>query len=598
MLIQEKADLAKLDITDTELAFDFETAGLHHKELSIEGLALAGDVTKPLYIPFDNTNISINDLYSFSKDLFSRDILFIGHNLIFDLKIVKYFFDVWPEKYFDTMTAAWYIDENKPKDLKTLATELLGIEMVQYKDVAKNRGEAEGYKEFVEYAKRDAYTTYELYKLFKPQLEKIKKLYVFQELEMPFIEVIVNMTLAGIDVDKSHLQRMAEILEVEVEGLQQQIYTKFGEEFNINSPQQLAEKLYGIKVSRKNKQITLERIDDTKPMPTMYTKKGAPSTSEKALRKIGTDEAKMIIHFKEMEKQLSTYALGYQKFIIEGKIWPNFFPSGTVTGRLSSSSPNMQNLPAERENTPIELSAREAFYVPDGYDMIVADESQLELRVLAHFSKDPTLIAAFKAGGDIHTKTASMILGKPPEEIGSDERRFSKTLNFAIIYGMGTQTLSEVLGVPMGKTKELLEGYFSTYAGVKTFISEVETYVYKHGYVKTLLKRYRRLPNVYSNDHGLKNGALRQAVNSVIQGSASDILKAAMVKIHNAFKEEELDAKMLLQIHDELVFRVKEKDTPRALEIVKHYMEKPFKVELAVPLLVEPKVCRTWREGK
>lgn len=945
------------------IAFDFETTDLHHKLMQIEGLALAYDKTKVVYIPFDKTSIPQSILYSFAKELFTQPAIFVGHNLTFDLKVVKYFFNVWPDKYFDTLIAAWYLDENSPKDLKTLATKFLNKEMIKYEVVAKNRHTEEGYLEFVKYAERDALSTLELYFIFEQALKQISKDYLFYALEMPFIKVLVEMTLAGIHVNKSHLQNMELKLTEQREALLAQIYEQFNGEFNVNSSAQLSERLYGITINRKNGQVLTKKVDPDKPNPVLFTDKQAPSTSDRALQRLGTSEAKLIQQYREVEKQLTTYAIGYQKYIIDGCIWPNFNPVGcvvgdtliptnygifpieelvdktslcvvnslgefeevsekfsfdaqpiinvttnlgltlsgtpdhpilsnkytqedytrnrescrtkgkfyqsavwkplneltlidyikvpigfnkfaanykyyngiciteelaeflgmyfadgsihdnngsftirisngdpevqervqqlslslfgipakvykdrttsatyitgiklqnllinrlelrrgaankcvptyilespktvikaflrgitldssliqetnkvylkisianwkaaqaiqqillnlgivvslrrgaqskyvnsiciynseyskfineigtiqskkvagyipvtkqhhyicdsdaiwvkvksisydtasvydftvpqshsfisngvishnTVTGRLSSSKPNMQNLTADKEDTPPEMSIRRAFYVPDGYNMIVADESQLELRVLAHYSKDPTLLKAFSSGGDIHAATASMVLKKPVEEITKDERRFFKTLNFAVIYGMGPTKLADMLEISEAKAKTLLQQYFSTYWKVDQFISSVEASVTKNGYVKTILGRYRRLPDVYSPDNGLKYRALRQAVNSIIQGSAADILKAAMVKIYNKFEEENLDAKILLQIHDELVIRVKEEHTDRAKEIVKECMEHPFKVDLAIPLIVEPKICKTWAEGK
>lgn len=600
MIIQtakELDDLAEALKGREVIAFDFETTDLHHKLLSIEGLAIACDDMEPAYIPF-NKDLQATSTYLFAKNLFAQDSLFVGHNLTFDLKVVKYFFGVWPKNYFDTFIAAWYIDENSPKDLKSLATRLLGKEMIKYKEAAKDRNTAEGYKIFVEYAERDAVSTLELHHIFAKQLKELKKEYVFFELEMPFIEVLVSMVLAGIHVDQAHLQNMAVTLQEEKDRLLQEIYEQFGGEFNVNSPAQLSERLYGISVKRVGGVVQARKIDPTKPDPILFTKKNAPATSDRALQKLGTKEAKLLQKYREVEKQLSTYALGYQRFIIDGCIWPNFNPIGTVTGRLSSSQPNMQNLTADKEDTPPEMSIRKAFFVPDGYDMIVADESQLELRVLAHYSKDPTLLAAFNSGGDIHSATAAMVLKKPVDQISKDERRFFKTLNFAVIYGMGPKKMADMLEISEAKAKSLLSQYFETYWAVQEFIGNVETQVSKHGYVRTILGRYRRLPEVFSSDNKLRFRALRQAVNSVIQGSAADILKAAMVRIYRTFQEEQLDAKILLQIHDELVIRVKHEHAERAADIVKHHMEHPFNVPLDIPLIVEPKICKTWREGK
>jgi|GEM_PF-1916126 len=628
---EEQLDNALEVLSTSELiAFDFETipsgqypdvdwkeSALHHKMLEVEGLALRSEKLEPVYIPFMDTEIPRLALLAKLKTLFNQDSLFIAHNIQFDAKIADYFIGARPKRKFCTLVGYWYLDENAVKDAKTLGKKLFKLDMISFEEAKKL-----GKEEFYEYSKRDAEVAYRLYFYLKDNLEE-KHWELATTIEMEFIDVLIDMTLHGTPCDVEYLKRGEEILTNKAIELEAKIYRELGE-FNIGSPQQLCEKIYGIKIKRKKGEgVTLTRVEGyssrkyAKPVrwnnPDDPNKR-TPSTDEKSLNRLNTPAANLVKEYRGIKKLLSTYAIGYQKYVVDGRIYPIFNNSGreahqygTVTGRLNSSAPNMQNIPHEPiyKDTPDEWWLRAAIYAPDGYDLIVADESQLEVRLLAHWSQDKRLIEAIKSGEDVHLATAKLIFKK--EEIDKEERRFAKTMNFAISYGQGIQAMAELLfkdtsDLSKQRAKEFRYQYFDTFKGVDNWVVAVGNRTASKRntdhHVKTILGRKRRIPEVMSDEVGQVARAKRQAVNSIIQGSASDVLKVAMVYINKEFKEKGLDAHILLQIHDELVVECKHEQSEEAAAIMKKHMEIPFGKELRVPLEVNPIICKKWSEGK
>jgi len=589
------------------IAFDFETlssgkypqlkeedASLHHKALEIEGISFRSELLEPVYIPFKNTQISYVNLAESLTKLFKQDSLFIAHNLQFDAKLVDYFFGVRIKNKFCTLVAYWYLDENSIKKKEFLGKELFGMETISYKEAKKLSEE-----KFLEYALRDAEFTYQLYHYVVPKLEAEGLLDKVKEMEMDFLDVLIDMTLYGTATDLEVLKVGEKSLTERAIMIEAEIYKKYGE-FNLKSPQQLCEKIYGIKVTRKKGQpVQLEQLEDgekyaaVKEWTSDDPDKAAPSTDEKALDKLKTPVAESIKDYRKVVKVLDTYAKGYQKWVIDGRIWPSFNHVGTVTGRLSSDKPNMQNLPREATHG---WWIREAFYASSGRNLIVADESQLEIRLLAHFSKDPFLTMAVLSGEDVHVATAKLIYKR--SVISKEERHFAKTFNFSICYGQGLGAIAETLKVSIREARAFREKYFETLPDVLSYIEITGEEIKRRKYVKTVLGRKRRIPEIDSDDWGEVARAKRQAVNSIIQGSASDVLKCAMIRINQAFKSQGLDAHILLQIHDELVIECAEEVSEQVVEITKHYMEHPFNKDLRVPLKVEPKICKRWSEGK
>ena len=641
MIIQNEEALDKIMevlATSEFIAFDFETrpsglypdveykeASLHHKMLEIEGLALRSEKLEPVYIPFDDTDVSRIYLADKLKELFSQDSLFIAHNIQFDAKVADYFFGARPKRKFCTLVGYWYLDENVPKDAKTLGKKHFGMNMIPFDEAKKLPKE-----EFYEYAKRDADVTFKLYFFLKEALEE-KHFYLASGIEMDFIDVLIDMTLHGISCDLDYLKQGEEMLTNKAIELEAQIYKEYGE-FNIGSPQQLCEKLYGIKVKRKKvegkfetsfdkvEDYTAGRRSEKYAKVTARTKTGAPSTDDKALSRLDTPAAKLIQEYRSITKLLNTYAKGYQKYVVDGRIYPTFnnsgresYQYGTVTGRLSSSAPNMQNISHEATEG---WWLREAIHAGKGCRLIVADEAQLEIRLMAHFSKDKYLTEAIRSGEDVHLATAKLIFHK--EDIDKEERRFAKTMNFSISYGQGIQAIAEALfkstdDESKARAKQFRFNYFDTFPGVARWVERVGNRLVNPNnvdhHVKTIIGRKRRIselpiesPDDTQEERDAKRGQIarckRQAVNSIIQGSASDVLKMAMIWITKEFKEKELDAHICLQIHDELVVECAEEIADEVTEIVKRHMEYPFNEELDVPLEVEPMNVYKWSEAK
>jgi DNA polymerase-1 len=592
------ADLYRRLLKADKWSFDYETDGLHHKVLKIEGVSfmVSGEPSYVNYECFDRFTLS-----KFTKGVFSTDSLKIGHNLQFDLKIAKYFYGVEAPKKFDTMIAAWYLDENHPKGLKFLGPNILKLQMEDSCKAAKGKS----HEDFVEYAEKDALATYLLYENFAPKLEEQGLGKLFWKMEMPYIDVLIDMTLAGINVDIAFLKEMEAYLEIEYDMTGEEVKRVLGE-VNLNSPQQLCEAIYGVKYYRRKGQVIFEGLTDEKrkeivawTKPTDPKGTPVPATDEKALVKLVNKKKRKdlepLLKFREADKALNTYARGYQKFVIDGMIYPLFNHVGTVTGRLSSEAPNMQNIPAD---TKAKYFIKDAFYAPEGYDLIVADESQLELRILAHYSQDPVLVHAFMNGLDIHTTSATGIFEKAFEDVTPTERKFAKVYNFSLIYGLSVPALAEKLGIPTKEAQQHYNRFFEMYVGIQPYMDKVCNEMRRYGYIETILGRKRRVPDILSFNYGDMKHAERQTVNSQIQGSAADILKAAQIKIYKQFRKEKIEAWMLLQIHDELVIRSKHEYSEEVAEIVKQHMQHPFTKDLSVPLITEPMICRTWGDGK
>ena len=423
------------------IAFDFETIGsypglkndeanLHHKTLQIEGLALRSEKLEPVYIPFIDTEVS--KIYLIEK---------LGKVFGQESTLADYFLGARPKNKFCTLVGYWYIDENARKDKVSLGKELFGMNTISYKEAKKL-----GNDSFLDYALRDAEFAYQMYFYCKVKLpDKLWNL--ASGLEMDFVDVLIDMCLYGTTIDINNLKEGEKLLTDKALELQAQIYNELGE-FNLKSPAQLCEKIYGITIKRSKKEgVTLTKLPGKYPKVVKWNNKDdpikrTPSTDEKALSMLDTPAANLIKEYRGVVKLLDTYAIGYQKWIIDGKVYPTFNHVGTVTGRLSSDKPNMQNIPREPSYG---WWLRDAIHAADGYDLVVADESQLEIRILAHFCKDTALMKAIFSGEDIHLATAKIIYDK--DDVTKQERTFAKTMNFGIIYGLGIPAIAEALKI-------------------------------------------------------------------------------------------------------------------------------------------------------
>jgi DNA polymerase-1 len=405
---------------------------------------------------------------------------------------------------------------------------------------------------------------------------------LFYNVEMKLLPVLMDMEFAGIKIDTTFFGEMSDRFAEQIKGIEEEIYEEAGMEFNINSPQQLGYVLF-------------EKLQLPVQKKTAKTK--TYSTDVKVLKKLSSlphKTPKLLLRYRTLTKLKSTYLDALVKMVnpSTGRIHTSFNQTVTATGRLSSSNPNLQNIPVRGEEGK---EIRKGFVAEKGHYLLAADYSQVELRVFAHYSKDPSFVEAFKRDEDIHSKTASEILGVAKDAVTPDMRRIAKAINFGIIYGMGSQRLSEELGIDNKTAKNYIDAYYKRYQGVARYREEMIAMAREKGYVTTLFNRRRYLPEINHGKQRIRAEAERMAINTPIQGTAADLIKKAMINIHNRLRRENLKTKMLLQVHDELVFEVPEDEIDLIRSMVKEEMEGVHPLD--VPLKVDIKTGKNWDEA-
>jgi DNA polymerase I len=411
-------------------------------------------------------------------------------------------------------------------------------------------------------------------------VEQAGLLKLYNEVDLPLVGVLARMELAGVKIDRKVLGEMSSRLEKEIAAKAREIYECCGSEFNINSPKQLGEVLFN--------QLNL-------PKPVKYGKGRTISTAVDVLESLAASHAapRLVLEYRQLSKLKSTYvdALPAMLNSTSGRLHTTFAQTGTATGRLSSANPNLQNIPIRTE---LGREIRAAFTAEPGHVLLAADYSQIELRLLAHFSKDQLLVEAYRKGDDIHTLTASQVFGVPPLMVTPDHRRQAKVVNFGIVYGLSAFGLSQNLGIEPGEAKQFINAYFEKYKGVRKFIDDTLDQARRDGKVSTLFGRVRPIPDINSKNSNLRGFAERTAVNTPLQGTAADLIKIAMIRIDGALREQGLKSRMTLQVHDELVFEVPESEIDAMRTLVRDQMEQVH--PLTVPLLVEIGVGPNWRD--
>ncbi len=569
------------------VALDTETTGLDSFNDTLVGFSFAFEETSAYYVPLTHFYLGVGE--QVSKEVGVRalrellDFKIVGHNLKFDLKFICPYLGIKSYNVFaDTMILAWLVNSEKPVGLDKLSELYFNHTMISFKDTVK-KGEtfsSVALEEAVNYAAEDALITLNLYYRLLKQLDNQGASYLIQEakdVEFPFITTLIDMENEGIEVDTNFLENFKSETEVLLDELRQKIYTLAGGEFNINSTKQL-----GV--------ILFETLD----LPVGKKTKTGYSTDEKVLNSL-FDKHEIIpalLNYREVFKLYSTYITPLLELGLANEdrhIHTSFLQTGTATGRLSSKNPNLQNIPVR---SPMGAKIRQAFVASKGKKLIGIDYSQIELRLLAHFSLDATLLDAFAHEKDIHRHTAVAIFG---EEEADAKRAIAKTVNFGLLYGMGPKKLSVDIGVSTKEAKEIIEAYFENFPTVKTFLRSIADSAREIGYVETLLKR-RRYFNFESAPPMMKAAYERESVNTVFQGSAADLIKLSMNKIAALIKKEHLNAKILLQIHDELIFEVNETEAEILAEKFKEIMEGIF--ELKVPLRSSVNIGYSWAELK
>jgi DNA polymerase-1 len=590
------ADLEKVG----EFAIDTETTSLNPIDAELVGISISHQEKEAFYIPVGHSvhrppsavrreeNLELSAVIrNFKRILEDEKIRKIGHNLKFDLEILRRYDIELKGIYFDTMVASYLLNPSfRQHNLNYLALENLDHKMIPITDLIgigkKQKSFAEvPVKEACVYSCEDADFTLRLKEVFAPKLSLLSLEKLFFEVELPLIEVLAEMEMVGVSIDTRHLKKMSQELSRQLEDLTQKIYDLAGKKFNINSTQQVSKILF----------------EDLKLPPVRKTEKKRGESTDIGVLEILAKEhplPKLLLDYRQLSKLKSTYIDALPALVNKrtGRIYTSFNQTVTATGRLSSSDPNLQNIPIR---TDLGKQIRKAF-VPRSSDYLIisSDYSQVELRILAHFSQDRTLMNAFKRGEDIHKRTASEVFGVPMDKVTEEERAVAKTTNFSIIYGVSAFGLSQSTGMTPQEAAMFIDIYFKRYPRVKSYIDEMIELARKQGFVTTLLGRRRYIPEINSPNRQKREFAERTAINTPIQGSAADLIKVVMIDIAKKLKDKK--SKMILQVHDELVFEVHKSELDFVKEMVRDRMENT--IQLEVPIRVDLNVGENWLEAK
>lgn len=572
-----------------EFCFDTETTGLDPIMAEIVGMSFSFQKHEAFYIPFSENKEGVLQTLSWVKDIFEDEsILKIGQNIKYDLAILKNYGIEIKGKLFDTMLAHYILEPDKKHGMDYLSETFLNYRPVSIETLIGKKNAAQGnmrdvpLEQIKDYAAEDADVTYQLKEIFAPDIEEQNFSKLFYEIETPLIHVLADMEREGVCIDKKMLNEYSVKLESEAGELEKAIYELSGTKFNIDSPKQLGQILFEVlKIDEKAKK----------------TKTGQYATGEDILQKLSDKHPiiEKILEYREVKKLKSTYVDALPEMINPktGRVHTNYMQAVAATGRLSSNNPNLQNIPIRTNRGKY---IRKAFIPSDeNHVLLSADYSQVELRIIAALAKDENMIHAFKNKLDIHTATAAKVFNVALEDVTKDMRSRAKAVNFGIIYGQTAFGLSQTLGIPQKEAKEIIDSYFAQYPSIREYITGSIQKAHQTGEVKTILGRKRSLPDIHSGNATVRGFAERNAINAPIQGSAADIIKIAMIQIHRALKVEKLNTKMILQVHDELVFDVPKNEVERVKTMVKNKMENALLLE--VPLEVEMNTGTNWLEA-
>ncbi len=590
---QQLRDLAVRIRERKRFAFDTETTSLDPRRARLVGIAIAVDPENGYYIPVGHEltleskipQLELEAVLGELKPLLEDpSILKIGQNLKYDIRVMRTQGVDLRGIEADTMVAAYALDSSGRHNLDFLAKKYLGYDMKTYEEVTGKGASQIGFEqvsieEATRYSAEDAWAAFLLWEKLRSEVARAGVDRLFREVDLPMVGVVSDMEDAGIKVDVPFLRNLEQEFEKELRTIEQKIlsYSKnFG--LNLNSPKQLAGFLF----------------EELKLPPQTKTKTGY-STDASVLEALAPlhEAPRLLLEFREISKLKGTYVQPLQELRDpqDNRIRTSFHLTGTATGRLSSSDPNLQNIPTRSKRGQ---RIREAFVAEAGSQLISADYSQIELRILAHLSDDPVLCESFRSGEDVHRRTASGIFKKDPASVTDEERAFAKAINFGLMYGKTVFGLAEELHIPRGEAKAMIESYFHRYSGVKSFLDSQVAAAHADGFVTTLLGRKRMLPEIRSSNAAVRANAERMAMNSPIQGTASDLIKVAMVRLHRELKDRGFRAKILLQVHDELVLECPEGELDAVQELVRITMEQA--IELKVPLIVNVSTGTRWSE--
>ncbi|MEO8779891.1 MAG: DNA polymerase I [Rhodanobacter sp.] len=575
------------------IAFDTETTSIDAMRADIVGLSLAVEPGKACYIPLGHDypgapkQLDRDQVLSALKPIFEDPARpKLGQHAKYDINILAHYDIAVQGVAHDSMLESYVWNATATRhDMDSLAKRYLGYDTVKYAEVAGKGARQISFSQVdldtaCRYAAEDADITLRLHGALWPKLESVPALRdVYQDIEMPLVPVLAEMERRGVLIDGDELRRQSQQLGKRMLELQQQAYVLAGHEFNLDSPKQL--------------QVVL--FDELGLAAKLKTPKGQPSTNEEALDAIADDHElpRVILDYRGLAKLRSTYTDKLSSIVNPrtGRVHTSYHQGSVATGRISSSDPNLQNIPVRTEEG---RRIRQAFIAPEGWKVLAADYSQIELRIMAHLSGDAGLLKAFHEGGDVHRATAAEVFGLQPDEVSTNQRRAAKAINFGLMYGMSAFGLARQLGVNRGEASDYMARYFARYPGVQAFMEATREQAHRDGYVETIFGRRLYLDNLDSRNHGLRQGAERAAVNAPMQGSAADIIKRAMITVAAWLRDRD-DAHMLMQVHDELVFEVRADAVDAVRAAVVERMSGA--ANLAVPLLVGVGVGANWDEA-
>lgn len=570
------------------LCFDTETDGVDPMENRLVGISLSTTAGVAYYIPVNvEGGIAEGEAVQTLQPLFAEEqSLKIAHNYKFDYMMLQRAGLDIQGPAFDTMIAGYLLDADQKLKMDAMAQKYLNYEPIAIeKLIGSGRKEKTmdeiPPEEITVYACEDADITLRLYEVLSDSLGEDELQDIAEKLEFPLMEVLAKMEMEGILVDRDILEELSTTLREDLIALEEKIYDKAGTEFNINSPKQLGEVMF----------------DKMGLPPGKKTKTGQYSTAESVLTKLAADYEmpELILEYRALSKLKSTYVDALPKLINEetGRIHTDFNQSVAATGRLSSSNPNLQNIPIRTERG---REIRKAFIAEEGHQLLSADYSQVELRVIASMAKDENMIQTFQNGEDIHSRTAKEVFELDAlDDVTGNQRRKAKEVNFGIPYGVSAYGLANRLGISNNEGKEMIDQYFARFPAIQDYIDETKAFAKENGYVKTLMGRRRYIPQINSGNWNVRSFAERTAINMPIQGTAADIIKKAMIDIQRYLEENELDTRMLLQVHDELIFSIPDEEADEVPAKLKELMETAY--ELAVPLEVDMGLADNWLQA-
>ena len=587
-------DFIKKISAKKEICIDTETTGIDANNVQLVGLSFSNTTHTGYYIPVANDGDGTDGakyILEKLKPLFEDEtITWIGQNLKYDFLVLKWYGVILKGKTFDTMLAHYVIEPEGRRSMDILSEQFLGYAPVSIENLIGKKGKNQGnmrdvpLDQITEYAAEDADITFQLKECFEPLLTKREVKRVFEEVENPLMQVLVDMEFEGVKVDEQFLNEYSKVLEADIKISEERVFEQAGVRFNLASPKQLGEVLFDIlKIDPKAKK----------------TKTGQYATGEDVLAKLAAKHKIVddILNFRELSKLKSTYVDALPAIVNPktGRIHTSYAQAVAVTGRLSSTNPNLQNIPIRSERG---REVRKAFIPRDPSRILVsADYSQIELRVVAAISGDPNMCDAFKQGKDIHTATAAKVYGIAEAEVTKEQRYKAKSVNFGIIYGQGAFGLAENLGISRTEAKEIIDNYKKEFPNIQLYMDQQINKAKEQGFVETLMGRKRWLRDINSSNFTVRGFAERNAINSPIQGSAADMIKLAMIKIHHAMKQQHWESKMILQVHDELVFDAVESELPALKELILSCMTTAMELPNGVPVEAEIGEGKNWLEA-